>query len=107
MTDIGKRINELRTERDLTMDMLVFDINARFQPEKPLNKSMVSRWENGTNEPSLENAKQLSEYFNVSLDFLIGLTDVRTPSRLLAQKKILSAYSEALKEAFAKKGDDQ
>lgn len=84
MTGIGQKIKELRTERDLTMDMMVMDINQRFNLKKPLSKSMVSKWESGTNEPSLDNAKLISLYFDVSIDYLIGLTDVRTPSRLQA-----------------------
>ena len=94
MTGIGLRIKELRQERDLTMEMLVADMNARYMFEKPLNKSMVSRWENGDNEPSLENAKYLSMYFDVSLDYLIGNSEVRTPSRLLALAKKVSEYSK-------------
>lgn len=85
MTEIGIKIKELRIERDLTMDMLVADMNLKY-PHIALNKSMVSRWEKGINEPSLENAKYLSIYFNVSLDYLIGLTDVKTPSKLLVKK---------------------
>lgn len=84
---VGKRIQELRNERELTMDMLVADLNQRYEMEKPLNISMVSRWENEINSPTLENAKWLCDYFNVSLDYLIGLTDVRTPARLLAYAK--------------------
>lgn len=83
MTGIGEKIKELRKERQLTCDMMVTDMNNKY-PELAINKSMLSRWENGQNEPSLENAKYLSVYFDVSLDFLIGLTDTRTPSRLLA-----------------------
>ena len=86
-TGIGYKIKELRTERDLTMDMLVSDINTRYEPSRPINKSMISRWEKGENEPTLENAKYLSMYFDVSIDYLIGLTDVKTPSRLLAYYK--------------------
>ena len=87
MTGIGLRIKELRIERDLTMDMLVADMNQKYDLERPINKSMVSRWENGDNEPSLENAKYISMYFDVSLDYLIGNSDIRTPSRLLAYTK--------------------
>ena len=86
-TGIGLRIKELRTEKDMTMDMLIKDIKDRYAPDKPIRKAMLSRWENGINEPSLENAKYLSMYFDVSLDYLIGLSDVRTPSRLLAHNK--------------------
>lgn len=94
MTGIGLKIKELRQERDLTMDMLVADMNAKYELEKPINKSMVSRWENGDNEPSLENAKYISMYFDVSLDYLIGISDVRTPSRLLAYAKKLADRKE-------------
>ncbi len=83
-TGIGKRIYQLRIERELTLDMLATDMNQKYNPEKPINKSMLSRWENEANEPSLENARLLAMYYDVSLDYLIGLTDVRTPSRLQA-----------------------
>lgn len=88
-TGIGEKIKELRKEQKLTMEMFVLDFNTRFvaELERPLNKSMVSRWESGENEPTLDNAKFLSMYYNVSLDYLIGLTDTRTPSRLLAYKR--------------------
>lgn len=88
LTGIGQRIKELREERDLSMDMLVADMNQRYQLEKPLNKSMVSRWEQDKNNPSLDNAKYLCDYFNVSLDYLIGNTDVRASARLLALNKV-------------------
>lgn len=82
MTDIGKRIKELRTERDLTLEMVVADMNRKFNFNPPYHKSMVSRWENQKSEPTLENAKYLSLYFDVSLDYLIGVTNIRTPLRL-------------------------
>ena len=82
MTDIGKRIKELRTERDLTLEMVVADMNRKFNFDPPYHKSMISRWENQKSEPTLENAKYLSLYFDVSLDYLIGITNIRTPLRL-------------------------
>lgn len=86
MTDIGKRIKELRNEKDLSMEMLVADMNQKYNLNPPLNRSLVSRWESQKNEPTLENAKMLSMYFDVSLDYLIGISDIRTPSRLLKKK---------------------
>lgn len=98
MLNIGDRLKELRNERDLTMDMLVMDMNQKY-PSLALNKSMLSRWENGQHDPSLEYAKYLSMYFNVSLDYLIGLTDVRTPSRLLAYARKLQEKTISVAEA--------
>lgn len=94
MTDIGKKIKQLRTERDLTIDNIVADMNLKYDFPKPLSKSMISKWESGVNDPSLENAKYLSMYFDVSLDYLIGLSDRRTPSRLLAYRNALNKKGE-------------
>lgn len=87
MEELAKRLKQLRLERELTMEQLVADMNFRFELERPLSRSMVSRWESGSVDPSLDNAKYLSQYFDVSLDYLIGLTDTRTPSRILAYAK--------------------
>lgn len=93
MSVLSERIKELRNERELTMDMLIEDVKLHYGNIK-MDKSMLSRWERGENEPSLENAKYLSMYFNVSLDYLIGLTDTRTPSRLLAYAKKINNIKE-------------
>ena len=82
MNKVGKRIKQLREERDMTMDLMVHDLNTTYDIE--IHKSNISRWESGQTDPSLKHAVILAEYFNVSLDYLIGLTDVRTPARLLA-----------------------
>ena len=87
MEELAKRLKQLRLERELTMEQLVADMNFKYQFERPLSRSMVSRWESGSVDPSLDNAKYLSQYFDVSLDYLIGLTDTRTPSRILAYAK--------------------
>ncbi len=80
--ELKDRLKLLRNEKGLSMDMLVWDMNTRYELE--LNKGLVSRWENGINEPSLRYATYLAQYFDVSLDYLTGLTDCKTPSRLLA-----------------------
>ena len=86
MNDVGNRIKELRTEKKMTIDMIVADMNKRY-PALKLNKSMLSRWENNINEPSLGNSKYLALYFDVSLDYLAGLTDIRKP--IMMDKYIL------------------
>lgn len=77
---IGNRIYQLRSEKELSMDMMVADMNQKYGIQ--LNKSMLSRWEKDKTNPSLESAKYLCDYFDVSLDYLIGLTDTRTPARI-------------------------
>lgn len=79
---IGNRLKQLRIDHQLTMEMMAEDFNDRFNEN--LNTSQISRWENGKTDPGLSTGKQLAIYYNVSLDYLIGLTDVKTPARLLA-----------------------
>lgn len=85
MDDFGKRLKALREERELSLDMVVYDIDHKFTID--ISKGHLSRWENGKNLPSVRYAAYLAKYYNVSLDYLIGLTDVKTPTNLLARKK--------------------
>ena len=96
MDELGKRLKNLRLERDLTIDMMVYDINTKLHVE--ISKANISRWENGISEPSLHYARYLCKYFNVSLDYLIGLTEVRTPTNLLINSRKTPASKEVLKK---------
>ena len=49
----------------------------------------VSNWENGKPEPSIDNLKQLSNYFNVSIDYLVGNTTRMTFDDLVEKIKEL------------------
>ncbi len=40
-----------------------------------ISREALSHYENGKREPSLEMLKKLSDYFNVSIDFLINGED--------------------------------
>ena len=84
MKELGIRLKELRDERELTLDMVVYDIDQKYHIE--INKGNLSRWESGKRIPTLRFAAYLCMYYNVSLDYLMGLTDCKTPSDLLAKK---------------------
>lgn len=84
MDGLGQKLKSLRAERNLTLDMVVYDMNNRYDIE--ITKGNLSRWENDKNDPSLRLAAYLSKYYNVSLDYLIGNTDVKTPTELLVRK---------------------
>ncbi|AZK48576.1 helix-turn-helix domain-containing protein [Paenibacillus lentus] len=40
-----------------------------------VDRSVVSHWERGTRIPSLDIAYALADYFDVSLDYLVGRSD--------------------------------
>ena len=66
-----KRIAELRKEKRLNQVGLALKLNV--------SQKMISAYENGTHQPSIETLIHLAEIFNVSVDYIIGLTDIKTP----------------------------
>lgn len=39
-----------------------------------VSKGIISLWENGLREPSMSSLVEIAKFFNVSIDFLVGLT---------------------------------
>ncbi len=71
---IGDRIKKLRTKMHLSLDKMTEEINLRYGTN--LSKGNISRWENNQNDPNIRMVRILSLYFNVSADYLVGLTDI-------------------------------
>ncbi len=85
MDVFSQRIKDLRKEKELSLDMVVYDMKQKYNVE--ITKSHLSRWENGKVVPSVRYAGYLAIYYGVSLDYLMGFTDSRVPTALLAQVK--------------------
>jgi transcriptional regulator with XRE-family HTH domain len=62
-----ERLRSLRLSQDLTLEQLANELN--------LVKQTIGNWEKGVRTPSLEASIALAEYFKVSLDYLVGLSD--------------------------------
>ena len=69
MNNLNERIRDLRTNNKLTQKQLADVLSV--------NVLSVQRFEYGTRKPSLENLIALADYFNVSIDYLVGRTDVK------------------------------
>lgn len=69
MKVFGERLKDLRVKRNLTQD----EFGLIFEP--PLAQSTVGTYERGVRQPSLENLVVIANYFNVTTDYLLGLTD--------------------------------
>jgi transcriptional regulator with XRE-family HTH domain len=72
MSTIGDRIKQLRTENNLTQE--------EFGKIFSIVKSTVSMYESNKSTPDDELKKKIANYFNVTLDWLMGNTDVRNPA---------------------------
>lgn len=69
---IGERLYELRTEEGVSMDVVVASLNEN---GGHISRGNLSRWERGENLPSVDALRRLREYYKVSADYLLGLTD--------------------------------
>ena len=73
--NIRKTIKELRQKRGITQEELSDTLRVSVQT--------VSRWENGVNAPDLSMLSELSVYFNVTADYLLGLERNKTMAKLI------------------------
>lgn len=69
----GKRIRLLRTTGKITQEQLAKDLGLN-------NKSSIANYESGYSMPSDEIKVRLAEYFCVSVDYLLGKTDIPNDS---------------------------
>lgn len=63
----SERLKELRTSKGLTMEQLAKEIDS--------TRGTISNFENENKKPSLDMLIKLADYFDVSIDYLVGRTD--------------------------------
>ena len=61
------RLKKLRTSRNLTLQQLGESIGS--------TKATIGNLENSNKQPSLQMVVALADYFNVSIDYLVGRSD--------------------------------
>lgn len=71
MIELKDILKGLRDQKQVSMDKMCEDLKNIYNVA--MAKSTISKWENGKAEPSLANARILTKYFNVTLDYLLGL----------------------------------
>ena len=69
MKTLGERIKQLRTEKELTQEDLAQKLNV--------SKSSISLYETNTREPSISTLIALTQLFDVSTDYILGISDYR------------------------------
>ena len=96
------RIKQLRNEEGLTQKELAEAFNKYIYENnltiKPINFSVISKWETGKSSPTKATYEALADYFDVSVPYLQGATtyEVLDP----AEKGIYSHVIEAMNRAF-------
>lgn len=84
------RLKELRDEAGLSQG----DIAEKFS----VAQNTVSSWENGKRDPDTDTVKKIAAFFDVSIDYLLGVSDIKkAPSE---EDAGLSAEEAELLELF-------
>lgn len=65
------RIKQLRMEAGILQADLAQQLKVR--------QNTVSTWETGRSEPDLDALRELSRIFGVSIDYILGNTDIKNP----------------------------
>ncbi|AXF52128.1 MAG: HTH_XRE protein [Podoviridae sp. ctcf755] len=94
------RLKMLRTEKGMTVRELGEKINVSY--------AAVSKMENNQQNISNEYLQILSDFFNVSTDYLLGLSDIRNPEKELNKQQesdpiFFSLYDEVKELTDAQK----
>lgn len=61
------RLRQIRMQNKISQLKLALDLN--------LNQNSISRYENGDREADYDTLVRIADYFNVSLDYLLGRTE--------------------------------
>jgi transcriptional regulator with XRE-family HTH domain len=97
MSEFGKRLKMIREENELTLAQLAEKLNT--------TKSNLSRYENGKVDPTLDVVIDIANYFNVTLDWMSGTSDLNVRVETLnseQHKKDMNARYGAYLKAFDK-----
>lgn len=82
------RIKELRLELHKSLRDVAADLNISY--------SSISKYERGDQQPSYETLMKMADYFDVTTDYLIGYTNIRTKNietKTIAEKTGLTLRS--------------
>ena len=72
---IGKKIKQMRRERDLTQEEVAAHLGVSFQS--------ISKWERGDGYPDITMLPALANYFKVSIDELLGISELEMRKKYL------------------------
>lgn len=68
------RLELLRKENNLSQNELAKKIN--------MTQQRISAYEKGKREPDIETLKQFAEFFQCTIDYITGKSDIRNPEEL-------------------------
>ena len=83
-----KRLGELRRERGLSQVGLAMKLNV--------SQKMISAYESGLHQPSIGTLIEISKLFNVSVDYIVGTSNVRLSAEKMSNNSLSVDEAEFL-----------
>lgn len=96
MARFGDRFKLLRKEQNLTQQEIADKINNKYN--LTFGKSAVSQYENNKRIPEIFALEKFADYFDVSIDFLLGRTSIRNIKEKIYSNAFNSISTEGLSE---------
>lgn len=93
---LSKRLKELRLEAGLTQKELANAINT--------SQQNIGLYENGKRNPKREILNRISKYFNVSINYLLGNSEIRNPEKEIELD--FEKVKESLRKSLGYNGAD-
>ena len=90
----SQRLKLLRNEKNLLQKELADKLN--------ISRSTIASWESGNRIPELGAIEKLSDFFEVSIDYLLGKTDFRNHAETIALHRTDSPTDDLPQEALDK-----
>lgn len=90
MADFRENLRKLRTDNSLTQEELSKKLNV--------SPSTISQYENGIREPGISQLINIAKTFNVSVDYLLGLTNIKA----LDSKQVSDIAKKVVRELINK-----
>ena len=82
------KLKELREKKDISQYQLAADLH--------LSQSTIGNWEAGKREPNFKTLKCIADYFDVSIDYLLG-----RDSKIMTKNEMQQRFNYELSEKFA------
>lgn len=80
--ELSERLKTLRLEAGYTQKELASKLDKSYQ--------IYQTWENGKRNPKKDSLEKLASVFNVSVSYLLGETDEKSPSKIVDLEEIIS-----------------
>ena len=96
----AQRFKELRIEKGLTQQQLAEDFNSKYG--HTFSKPSISQYENGRRTPENKALKNFADYFNVSIDYLLGVSEVRNKA-IIENQALKNDFLEEVNKFFSDK----